>query len=65
MTHYLPVFTEVVHREHQRAACGAWITFREHATEPTCEQCAAWLRADCFEAAVLVQQWTDDRQPAL
>lgn len=42
MTHYIPAFTEYI-AGRQRAVCGAWVTHKEHAVEPTCEGCKHYL----------------------
>ena len=45
MSHYVPAYTEVNGR-HQKAACGAWVTPREHSSEPDCDACHAYLLAE-------------------
>lgn len=42
-THYIPAFTSRS-GSHEQAACGAWVTPRLHACEPTCPGCLTWLR---------------------
>lgn len=45
MTHYIVPLTERI-RSHQQAACGAFVLWSAHSTEPTCPKCMAYLQAD-------------------
>ena len=45
MTHYIQAFCEVSGRK-QKAACGTWVTAREHSVEPTCDDCRLYLTAE-------------------
>jgi predicted RNA-binding Zn-ribbon protein involved in translation (DUF1610 family) len=51
-SHYLPAFT-TARGTVQMAACGAFIHEREHATEPSCPRCAAWLQQEARDEASL------------
>lgn len=55
-THYVPYFVE---SRWPRAVCGQSARFQtiEHATEPTCPRCQAWLEADVAQAAALEALW--------
>lgn len=56
LTHYVPPFT-TRRSGVQMTACGVFVQAREHAVEPTCPKCHAWLEADEAEAKQLAAKW--------
>lgn len=44
-SHYLPAYTQINGRK-QKAACGAWVTARQHADQPTCADCLAYVLSE-------------------
>lgn len=63
VTHYVPYFTEP-HRDRslRTAVCGQLIRMSEHAVQPSCARCEAWIEADNKEAKTLAAKW--DREDA-
>lgn len=53
VTHYVPYFT-VRRSRWLKTVCGVFVKREQHATEPTCPQCAAYLTA---EAEQLPDAW--------
>ena len=45
MTHYITFFTVSRHGR-EWAACGQWVTPKQHSVEPTCAACVAYVLAD-------------------
>ena len=50
-THYVLAFTVFRGREQKRqqAACGAFVRKDDHASEPTCPECYAYVNADPYK----------------